>query len=207
MSATASPSPIEAIAIGASAGGVEALTTLLPALPADLPAAVFVVIHLPRERPSLLAEVFRARCTLPVVEALDKEPVRPGHVYIAPPDYHLLLDQGPQLALSVDALQHFSRPSIDVLFESAADVYGPRLLALLLTGANEDGAAGLQSVRRAGGCALVQTPEEAYASAMPAAALRAGPVDGVMPLLQLAHLLSRISADALLPTLLPSAPP
>jgi two-component system, chemotaxis family, protein-glutamate methylesterase/glutaminase len=132
---------IEAVAIGASAGGVEVLSTLLSVLPAGCRASFFIVMHIPRERPSLLAEVFAARCALPVREAEDKEPVQPGTVYFAPPDYHLLLDRGPAFALSSDEPVHFSRPSIDVLFDSAADIYGERLLGLILTGANQDGAA------------------------------------------------------------------
>jgi two-component system chemotaxis response regulator CheB len=106
---------IDAIVLGASAGGVEALTVLLPCLSAELRAAVFIVVHLPRERPSLLTELFVSKCALHVREAEDKMPVEPGTVYFAPPNYHLLLDKGPQLALSVDDPVHLSRPSIDVL--------------------------------------------------------------------------------------------
>ena len=128
--------------VGASAGGVEALFAILPALPAGLRGAVFVVLHLPRDGQSLLAEIFGPKCALPVREAEDKEPVEPGTIYFAPPDYHLLVDAGPRLSLSADEPVHYSRPSIDVLFESAADAYGERLLGILLTGANHDGAAG-----------------------------------------------------------------
>jgi two-component system chemotaxis response regulator CheB len=181
--------PVEAIVIGASAGGVEALSALLPALPAESRAAVFVVLHLPRERPSLLVEIFRPKCAVPVVEAQDKEPVQPGTIYFAPPDYHLLIEKGGEIALSADELVNFSRPSIDVLFESAADVYGPRLLGVLLTGGNEDGAAGLQAIRRAGGTAVVQDPDGAQAAYMPEAAIRFGPVDQVLPLADIAGLL------------------
>jgi len=130
---------IDAIVVGGSAGAVEALAILLPALPRHLQAAVFIVLHLPREHPSLLVEIFRSKCSLPVKEAEDKEPVQAGTVYFAPPDYHLLLDRGPQLSLSVDEPVHFSRPSVDVLFESAADLYGARLMGIILSGANADG--------------------------------------------------------------------
>ncbi len=163
---------IDAIVIGASAGGVEALSWLLPALPRSLKAAVFVVLHLPRERPSLLVEIFQPKCALPVREAEDKEPVEPGTVYLAPPDYHLLLDDGPQLSLSADEPVHFSRPSIDVLFESAADLYRQRLLGILLSGANEDGAEGAAAIQRAGGVTVVQHPDGAHSSQMPASALK-----------------------------------
>jgi len=191
--ATAIGRVIDAVVIGTSAGGVEALMALLPALPATLRAAVLVVIHLPRERPSLLVDIFAPRCARPVREAQDKEAVEPGCVYFAPPDYHLLVDEvaadGPRLALSVDPLVHFSRPSIDVLFESAADVYGPRLLGMVLTGGNQDGAAGLAAVARCGGLTAVQQPDTASVSWMPASALKAVTPDHLLPLDGLAALL------------------
>jgi two-component system chemotaxis response regulator CheB len=179
---------IDAVAIGASAGGVEVLSVLLSALPASCRASFFIVMHIPRERPSLLADVFNAKCTLPVREAEDKEPVQPGTVYFAPPDYHLLLDRGPALALSSDEPVHFSRPSIDVLFDSAADIYGERLLGLILTGANQDGAEGLAAVGRAGGRTVVQEPGGAAVPFLPEAALQVGPVDFVLSLAQLQEL-------------------
>lgn len=185
---------LDAIVIGTSAGGVDALATLLPALPARLAVPVLVALHLPRDRPSLLVEIFGPRCALPLCEAVDKQPLRAGTVSFAPPDYHLLVDRELQggaahIVLSVDPPVHFSRPSIDVLFESAADVFGDALLAILLTGANQDGAAGLQAVRRAGGMALVEDPQTAEAPYMPSSALQAGPVDLVLPLPRIAALL------------------
>jgi two-component system chemotaxis response regulator CheB len=179
---------IDAVAIGASAGGVELLAVLLAALPADCRASFFIVVHIPRERPSLLPEVFGAKCALPVREAEDKEPVQPGTVYFAPPDYHLLVDRGPAFALSSDEPVHFSRPSIDVLFDSAADIYGERLLGLILTGANQDGAEGLAAVGRAGGRTVVQEPGGAAVPFLPEAALQQGPVDFVLSLTQLREL-------------------
>ena len=166
---------IDGIVIGASAGGVEALCTLLPALPADLRAAVLIVQHIPRDRPSVLAEIFAARCPLRVVEAEDKAPVERGTVYVAPPDYHLLVDRGPVIALSADELVNYSRPAIDVLFESAADAYGERLLGIVLTGASHDGAAGLHAVAQAGGVAAVQRPDTAQAPRMAQSALARAP--------------------------------
>ena len=180
---------IDAIVVGTSAGGVEALTVLLSALPANLHLPIFVVLHLPRGRPSLLADLFTPRCALRVREADDKEPVEPATVYVAPPDYHLLIDTGPCIALSADDLVNHSRPSIDVLFESAADVYGARLAGIILTGANDDGAAGLDAVHRAGGVTIVQEPGSALASAMPAAALQRTQADFVLPLAGIAGLL------------------
>ena len=183
---------VDGVVIGASAGGVEALSFLLPALPAGLPAAVFVVIHLPRERPSLLVDIFGPRCMVEVREAQDKEPVAGGTVYFAPPDYHMLVDEGPQLALSSDDLVNFSRPSIDVLFESAADVYGERLLGIILTGASDDGSAGLEAVHLAGGWTVVQQPSSAHSPYMVEAAMRRSPVDFVLPIGDIARMLQSL---------------
>lgn len=183
---------VDAIVIGGSAGSIEALAILLPALPAHLRAAVFVVLHLPRERPSLLCDIFQPRCAVPLREAQDKEPVEPGTVYFAPPDYHLLIDAGPSVALSIDDPVHFSRPSIDVLFESAADVYGNTLLAVLLSGANQDGAEGLAAVQAAGGLTAVQDPGTAAMSTMPQAALSLMQPDHVLAPQQLAALFAQL---------------
>jgi len=185
---------IGAVAIGASAGGVQALSVLLPALPAKAAVAVFIVVHLPRDRPSILAEVFSRKCLLDVREAQDKEPVIAGTVYFAPANYHLLLDHGPQLALSVDDLVHHSRPSIDVLFESAADVYRNRLLGIILTGANEDGARGLVAVHDSGGMTVVQKPETAHSPQMARAALRLRSPDYVLSLDEIAAMLGTLGA-------------
>lgn len=186
---------IDAIVLGASAGGVEALTVLLPYLPQGLRAALFIVVHLPRERPSLLTELFVPKCALHVREAEDKMPVEPGTVYFAPPNYHLLLDKGPQLALSVDELVHFSRPSIDVLFQSAADIYGKRLMGIILTGANQDGTAGLAAVHRAGGVTIVQEPDTAQVPHMAASALKQTPADYVLPLDEIGTLLKTLPSS------------
>jgi two-component system chemotaxis response regulator CheB len=184
---------IDAVVIGTSAGGVEALSILLPALPAGLRTPLFIVLHLPRERPSLLADIFTRKCALKVKEAEDKMRVEPGTVYFAPPDYHLLLDEGPQLALSIDELVHFSRPSIDVLFESAADMYAERLMGIILTGANDDGTVGLAAVHRAGGVTVVQEPESALAPLMALSALKRTPADFVLPLTEIAALLQGLA--------------
>jgi two-component system, chemotaxis family, protein-glutamate methylesterase/glutaminase len=181
---------IDAVVIGASAGGVDVLSVLLSAIPAGCRISFFVVLHIPRERPSLLSELFASRCALPVREAEDKEPVQPGTVYFAPPDYHMLVDRGPALALSGDEAVHFSRPSIDVLFDSAADIYGERLMGVILTGANQDGAAGLAAVGRAGGRTVVQDPSSAAAAYLPEAAIQQGPVGVVLSLELLQELFS-----------------
>jgi two-component system chemotaxis response regulator CheB len=180
---------IDAVVVGASAGGVEALGEILPTLPADFRPALLVVLHLPRERPSLLVEIYEKRCALPVREADDKEPIEPGTVYFAPPDYHMLVEKSRQIALSTDEPVYYSRPSIDVLFESAADVYADRLLGIILTGANEDGAAGLLAVHRAGGVTVVQEPDSAKVPLMVVSALQRNPADFVLPLPAIADLL------------------
>jgi len=184
---------IEAVVIGGSAGAVEALSVLLPALPDAFPAAVFIVLHVPRNRPSVLVDVFASKCALPVREAEDKSPIEPGTVYFAPPDYHLLLDEGRQLALSADEPVNLSRPSIDVLLESAADLYGPALLGIILSGASADGAAGLAAVKAAGGLTVVQEPRSAALPLMTTAALERTAVDFALPLDQIAVLLKRIA--------------
>ncbi|HDS1550339.1 TPA: chemotaxis protein CheB [Stenotrophomonas maltophilia] len=170
------------LVIGASAGGVAALQAVLGALPAALPAPVLAVLHLPRDRSSRIAEVLAPYCALPVREAEDKQPLHPGTVTFAPPDYHLLVEDAGSLALSVDAPVLFSRPAIDPLFESAAAVFGAQVLALLLTGASSDGSEGVAAVRAAGGRAWLQCPEEAEASMMPASALQHAGADAVLPL-------------------------
>ncbi len=165
-------SNVDAVVIGASAGAVEALSRLLPLFPVGFEVPIVVVVHLPARRPSLLCEIFAPRCALHVCEAQDKMPLGAGALYFAPPDYHLLIESNRCLALSVEEPVNFSRPSIDVLFESAVDVYGRRLMALLLTGASHDGARGAALVRNAGGIVAVQDPRTAQASAMPLSAIK-----------------------------------
>lgn len=170
------------IVVGASAGGVAALQMLLGALPVDLPVPVLVVLHLPRDRSSRIAEVLAPCCALTVREAEDKQPLQRGTVTFAPPDYHLLVEDREAIALSVDPPVLFSRPAIDPLFESAAVVFGPALLAVLLTGASSDGSEGVAAVRAAGGRAWLQCPDEAEASLMPASALQHAGADAVLSL-------------------------
>lgn len=160
-----------AVVIGASAGAVEALTALLPGLPADYPLPLAVVVHLPPDRESVLAELFASRCALKVKEAEDKELLNPGTVYFAPPNYHLQVEPDARLSLSSDEAVLYSRPSIDVLFETAADACGRSLAGVILTGANSDGANGLARIGAAGGIALVQDPATAVSGTMPQAAL------------------------------------
>ncbi|HEY0709859.1 MAG TPA: chemotaxis protein CheB [Polyangia bacterium] len=183
---------VQAVAIGGSAGGVEAMLTLLPAIPAALRVPVFVVLHLPRDRQSLLPEIFSGHCARPVKEADDKESVTPGTIYVGPPDYHLQVDEGPRLSLCYDEPINWSRPSIDALFVSAADVYRERLMAILLSGGNQDGAEGLVAVRERGGMTVVQDPASAACPTMPNEALRRGEPDAVWNLEQMKTLLQAL---------------
>lgn len=182
----------QAVVIGGSSGGIDALIELLPALPASLRVPVIVVLHLPRDRPSLLPAIFQTRCALPLREAHDKDPLAPGAVYFAPPDYHLLVDTGPRAALSVDPPVHYSRPSIDVLFESAADLYTKHLIGVLLSGANEDGTRGLQAIAAAGGLLVVQDPASAAMPTMPLSAVGRAPVHHVLPPAGIGRLLAQL---------------
>ncbi|OZI20178.1 chemotaxis protein CheB [Bordetella genomosp. 9] len=190
-----SSAAIELVAIGASAGGVDAIGTVLDALPADFPAAIAIVLHLPPDRHSLLAELFAARCVLPVKEVEDKEFIAPGMVYIAAPDYHMLVEPDRSFALSQDEAVNFSRPSIDLLMESAAIAYRDRLLGIVLTGASQDGAAGLQRVRALGGQAWVQDPDNADSPAMPASAIAQAGADRIMDKATLALALAALGKD------------
>jgi two-component system chemotaxis response regulator CheB len=148
---------------------------------------------LPSSRASLLAAVLGAKTVLPVKEAEDKEPFLPGTIYLAPPDYHLLVERGHTLALSVDGPLHFSRPAIDVLFESAAEAYGARLAGVILTGANEDGAQGLAAIGRAGGQIAVQSPAESLVRNMPDAAIAAAHPERVWPVVRIAAWLAELA--------------
>lgn len=170
-----SESPAKAIVVGGSAGAVQALSRILPALPADFPRALLIVVHVPPDRDNALVPLYQSKCQVEVKEAEDKEPVRPGVVYFAPSDYHLLVETNGSVSLSSDEHVNMSRPAIDVLFETAADAFGPELTAIVLTGANHDGASGAKAVAAAGGSVVVQRPEGAYAVAMPTAALAACP--------------------------------
>ena len=167
----------ELVVIGGSAGGMEVINLLLASLPASFAPAVMIVMHLPPDPPSYLVHALAHRCGLPVIEPDAGEQIMPGRVHVAPPGYHMLVEVDRTVALSTDAAVRFSRPSIDVLFESAADVYREHLLALLLSGANDDGVNGLQRVRALGGVAWVQDPATAMSSEMPRTAIERGAAD------------------------------
>jgi two-component system chemotaxis response regulator CheB len=186
----------EAIVIGASAGAIEALSAILPALPADYPLPLLIVVHLPPDTKSALPDIFAAKCRIEIKEAEDKETIRPGVVYFAPPNYHLLVESNRILSLSSDEPELYSRPSINVLFESAADAYGSGLLGVILTGGSSDGAHGLQAVSDAGGMTIAQDPQTAEVRAMPAAALEACLGARPMKLNEIAVMLSQLPYNA-----------
>jgi len=172
----------DVVAIGASAGGVQALLSILPALPVDFAPAMLVVLHVSSERPCALAALLAEHCRLPVSEAFDKQPIEEGTVIVAPPDYHLLVEPDRCISLSSDEPVMFSRPAIDPTFESASLAYRERLLAVLLTGASADGSAGAAKVRSHGGALWVQDPAGAYAPTMPEAALHRAGADAILSL-------------------------
>lgn len=169
---TAEKRRIEAVVIGASAGGVTALLTLLTGLPETFRLPIVAVLHLPDDRDSLLVEIFQHRLPIAVREAADKERIAPATLYFAAAGYHLSVEMDRSFSLSCEAPVHYSRPSIDVLMASAADAYGASLAGILLTGANFDGAAGLAKIRQHGGLTVVQDPAEAEVATMPEAAIR-----------------------------------
>lgn len=182
----------EAIAIGCSTGGLQALKRLLGALDPSMPAGILLCSHSGSPNVDTLCELLARHCPLPVAEAGERQPIRPGVVHLAPPGYHLLVESGRRFALSVDPPEWFSRPSVDVLFSSASEVYGEALVGVVLTGASPDGARGLYSVRRHGGIAIVQEPDDARAPAMPRAALELAGADHCLPLARIAPLLNRL---------------
>lgn len=188
-------SGIQAVVVGASAGGVEALLSIFAHLPAAFALPIIVVLHLPDERRSQLSSVFGHRVAIPVREAQDKELIKPGTLYFAGPGYHLSVERDRSLSLSQEDRVHHSRPAIDFLFTSAADAYGSGLLAILLTGANEDGAAGLAQVKRSGGTTLVQDPDEARIAVMPRAALALHTPDHILTLSRIGALLASLESS------------
>lgn len=175
----------EVIAVGASWGGLQAVGALLEGIPREVEQPIVVAQHRSAESGrGVLESLLQHHIGRPVREPHDKEPIETCHVYIAPADYHLLVDNG-HFALSVDARVQYARPSIDVLFESVAQRYRERAIGIVLTGANEDGAAGLAAIKREGGVSIVQDPETATRRSMPDAAIAASVADAVLPLAEI----------------------
>ncbi|MPY24246.1 chemotaxis protein CheB [Shewanella psychropiezotolerans] len=181
----------EAMVIGASAGGLHALTAILPQLPCDYPLGVLIVQHRCRQADNFLVEYLNDRSAVVVKEAEPGEAIQPAHVYIAPAGYHLLVERDKTLNLSIDPPVNYSIPSIDVLFQSAAACYKNHLIGLILTGANSDGSLGLKMIKNYGGFAIVQDPQTAEVDVMPKAAIDMVVVDRKIPLDKLGHYLAK----------------
>ena len=162
---------IKAIVIGASAGGIKALLQLLAPLPENFRLPIIIVVHVPHDRDSKLAHVFQYHMAMTVQQAQDKEWIQPGIIYFAGSSYHLSVEKNFSFSLSSEEPESFARPSIDILMQSAADAYRDSLMGIVLTGANHDGAAGLASIKAAGGLCIVQDPDEAEVATMPQAAI------------------------------------
>lgn len=187
---------VQAVVIGASAGGVNALLKLLSGLPARFRLPIITVLHMPDNRKSKLIDIFQSRSALPVREAADKADIEPGVIYFAGTGYHLSVETDRTFSLSCEASVHFSRPAIDVLMDSAADAYGAALAGVLLTGANYDGAAGLAKIHRCGGLTVVQDPLEAQVPTMPEAAIRLSPPDLILRLDDIRSLLLQMDRNS-----------
>ena len=175
----------EAVVIGSSAGGIRALSTVLSALPSEFPLPIIIVQHLHPNSDSYLARILEAKCGLKVKQADEKETIADGVVYIAPPNYHLLVEDDRSFSLSIEGPVNFARPSVDVLFETAIYAYRDRIIGIILTGANNDGSQGLKKIKQIGGYVIVQDPTTAEADAMPKAAINITKVDKVLPLEQI----------------------
>jgi two-component system chemotaxis response regulator CheB len=184
---------IKALAIGTSAGGIEALDYLLPLIPEDSVVAVFVVQHIMADAGSFFIKSIKDKCYVKVKEACHTEEIKPGTIYFAPPDYHLLIDDNKSFALGSDEKVNFSRPSIDVLFETAAEVYRKELAGILLTGANSDGSKGLLKIHQYGGKTIVQDPSTAFMSEMPLSAIELFKPDKILSLKEIGGLLANIN--------------
>ncbi|HEX8285232.1 MAG TPA: chemotaxis protein CheB [Pyrinomonadaceae bacterium] len=180
------------VVVGTSAGGVEALRALVGGLPADFPGSVFVVMHTAPDSPGVLAHILDRSGPLPAANATNRERIRPGRVYVAPPDTHLLLEPG-VVRLTRGPKENRFRPAVDPLFRSAAAVYGPRVVGVILTGGLDDGTSGLWAVKRLGGAAVVQDPDEAFMPSMPLSALGQVEVDHTLRVAEIAPLLVQLA--------------
>jgi two-component system chemotaxis response regulator CheB len=190
----------EVVVIGASLGGLEAVSGVLAALPAGFPLPIVIAQHR-AAAPSDgdLSPIWQRHTGLSVCEAEDKSPIAPGHVYVAPADYHLLIESRNLFALSTEGPVLWARPSIDVLFESAAEAYGERVIGVILTGASADGSHGMRAIRARGGCALVQDPGAAECDVMPRSVLAATPVNHVLRLDGLGRVLGALASPSAIP--------
>lgn len=181
-----------AVVIGVSAGGMNALGQILPLLPEDFPLPVIIVQHVSPQSDNYMIQHFNKLSKIQVREADEKEEIKPGVAYFAPPNYHLLVEEDFTFSLSTEGRVNFSRPSVDVLFESALDAYCSNLIGIILTGANNDGSIGLKKIKECGGLAIVQDPADAEVSAMPEAALRLTRVDHILKVSEIAGFLIKL---------------
>jgi two-component system chemotaxis response regulator CheB len=182
------------VLVGASLGGLHALGTLLSALPGDFPWPLVVVQHRSKDGESTLSDLLQLRTALSVLEVEDKAVIEPGRVFVAPADYHLLVGDD-RFSLSTEAPVGYARPSIDVLFDSAADSFGPRAIGVVLTGANQDGSIGAAAIKRVGGLVVAQDPAEAESPAMPLGVINRGLADAVLSLSRIATYLISLSSQ------------
>jgi len=187
-------SAFDVVALAASAGGLNALTHVLAALPPDFPAALVVVQHLDRRHRSVMADILARKCRLPVKEAAEGEHLQAGRAYIAPPDRHLLVTPDHSVSLTQTELVHFVRPSADLLFESVAASYKERAIAVVLSGSGQDGAMGVKAIKKMGGTVIVQDAKNAEFTGMPEAAQATGKADFVLPLDDIAPALTQLCA-------------
>lgn len=186
----------EAVVMGVSAGGMKALGAVLPSLPADFAIPVVIVQHRSADSCNYLERSLNDQCRLTVIQADDKESIKAGAIYFAPPDYHLLIEDDRTFSLSVDYPVNYVRPSIDILFETAADAYGKKIIGIILTGANSDGSQGLKTIKERGGLVVVQDPQTAEVASMPRAAIAATHVDHILPLDQIAPFFVKICSGS-----------
>ena len=182
------------IVIGASAGGVEALVGVVKDLPKDIPAAIFIVLHVPAYGMSVLPDILRRRSSLPAFHPADAQAIEAGNIYVAPPDHHLMMEDG-RIRLTHGPTENRVRPSVDVLFRSAAHAYGPLVTGVILSGMLDDGTAGAQSVKSRGGSMIVQDPKEATFPGMPQSAIEHVDIDYVLPLADIAPALVRLTSE------------
>lgn len=189
------PVKYSAIVIGASAGGLTALSNLLSGIPKDFKLPIIVVQHRSREERDLLESVLQQKCKIRIKQADEKEVIAGGFVYFAPPDYHLLVESDMSFSLSIDGTVKHSRPSIDVLFESAALVYKEKLIGIVLTGSNDDGSNGVKTIQKYQGLTIAQNPGEAQHPAMPVASIRTGSIKRILMLKEIQQFLIGVTND------------
>lgn len=185
----------EAVVIGVSAGGMNALSALLSGIPENYTLPMIIVQHRAKEERDLLENVLQQKCKIKIKQADEKEAIKGGFIYVAPANYHLLIESDKTFSLSADATVRYSRPSIDVLFETAAEVYKEKLVGIILTGSNDDGANGMKSICSHNGMTIAQNPGEAQFPVMPEASIHTGAVKRVLLLIEIQQFLIQLSKN------------